>query len=181
MQKIVIPGEEIATTEEFLSGKNTFEDDGKIIASSMGILEIDSEEMIANVKPMNEPVLLNIGDEVICVVLDVRGSMVTLDVTRVIGNDRQISQDTFASLHISEISRGYVSEASREYRIMDVVKAEVIQATPSLQLSTAKPHLGVLRSLCMKCRNILIKRDNSLFCESCERKEYRKLSKDYLY
>lgn len=179
MQKIVIPGEEIATSEEFMSGKNTYEDKGIIIASTMGKLEIDTEEMIANVKPINEPVVLKVRDEVYGVVLDIRGPMVTLEVSRVKGLDRGISSETFASLHISEISRGYVSEAGREFRIRDIVKAEVIQTSPSLQLSTAKPNLGVVQSLCMKCRNVLKRQNNYLFCENCERKENRKLANDY--
>lgn len=179
MQKIVVPGEQIATSEEFMRGKNTYEEDGKIIASTTGILEIDADEMIANVKPVNPPVTLNVGDEVYGVVFDIKGPMISVQVSKVEGLEREISSETLGSLHISEISKNYVSEAGREFRIGDIIRAEVIQTNPSLQLTTAKPHLGVLQSLCMRCRGVLKKKKNYLYCSNCERKEFRKLAKDY--
>lgn len=179
MEKIVLPGDEIATSEEFMCGNNTYEEDGKIIAGALGKLEIDTNEMVANIIPFNKIASLNIGDEVYGVVFDVRGPMVTVNVGRLKGNDREISGETLGSLHISQISSGYTSEANKEYRIGDIILAEVIQAIPSLQLTTAKEHLGALQSLCMRCRGVLSKKMNYLYCENCERKENRKSANNY--
>jgi exosome complex component CSL4 len=178
-KKIVIPGEEIATTEEFLAGEGTFELKGKIFSSYLGRLTLDSEEMVARVDPVNPLVELKVGDIVLAVVEDVKSSMVIVDVVRVEGKPRDVTGETLAAIHVSKISEGYTSDVWKEFRIGDIIRARVMQTKPSVQLSTQKPNLGVLLALCTKCRMPLIKKDKNLFCENCHRNEVRKITPDY--
>ena len=69
---IVVPGEEIATTEEFLAGEGTYESKGKIFSSFFGTLKLDSEDMVAKVKPINPLIKLKVGDTVIANVTDLK-------------------------------------------------------------------------------------------------------------
>lgn len=178
-KKIVIPGEEIATSEEFLAGEGTYEQKGTIFSSFLGTLSLDPKEMVATVEPINPLVELKVGDIVLAHVQDLRSSMVILDVVRVEGKPRNVAGETLASIHVSKISSGYTSDVRNEFRIGDIIRAEVVQAKPSVQLSTEKSSLGVLIALCTKCRTPLLKRDRNLYCKNCRRTEVRRTSPDY--
>ena len=124
-RKIVIPGEEIATTEEFLAGEGTYESKGRIFSSFLGTVKLDASEKVATVEPLNPLVILNPGDIVIARVTDVKNSMVLADVVRVEGRERNVSGETMGSIHISKISQGYTEDVWREYRIGDIISAQV--------------------------------------------------------
>jgi exosome complex component CSL4 len=177
--RIVIPGEEIATTEEFLAGDGTYESKGKIFSSFLGTVNLDTGEKVASVEPINPLVLLKPEDIVIARVTDVRSSMVIADVVRVEGRDRKITGETMGALHISKISQGYTEDVRREYRIGDIIRAQVEQVKPSLQLFTGREDLGVLLALCTRCRMPLVKKDENLFCKNCQRTEMRRASPEY--
>jgi exosome complex component CSL4 len=178
-KKIVIPGEEIGTSEEFLAGEGTYESGGVIRSYYLGELDLDSKEMVAKVTPVNPPVKLNNDDIVLAHVMDVRNSIVMVSVIRVEGKDRHVSGETQGAIHVSKISEGYTSDVWKEYRIGDIIRAVVVSTKPSLQLATNRPKLGVLLGLCTKCRMPLVKKDNILFCESCKRSEMRNMAPDY--
>ena len=84
-KKIVLPGEVLATSEEFLAGEGTFEQEGFILASYLGKLNLDSEEMVAKVEPINPLVTLRVDDVVLARVQDVKSSMVLVNVFRSVG------------------------------------------------------------------------------------------------
>lgn len=178
-KKKVLPGEEVAVVEEFIPVDGTYEEDGKVYAAVFGELELDHEEKTAMVKAEHPPVRLKPGDTVFGEITDVRTSMAICEVISVEGVDRNITGDTNGTIHISKVSSGYTSEVGKEFRPSDIVRARVIQVKPSIQLSTVSPHLGVIKALCRRCRAPLNKKGNSLYCETCERTEYRKYSDDY--
>lgn len=178
-KKIVLPGEVLATSEEFLAGEGTFEQDGNILASYLGKLNLDSKEMVAKVEPINPLVKLRVGDVVLARVQDVKSSMVLVNVIRLEGKSRKVAGETFGSIHISKISEGYTQDVWKEFRIGDIIRAKVVQDKPALQLSTNQPDLGTLLGLCTKCRMPLVKKDKSLFCENCKRNEIRNMAPDY--
>jgi len=178
-KRLVLPGEELGTTEEFLPGQGTYEDGGKIFAAVAGVLDIDTKEMAILVRPANPPVKLKVGDIVIGTVDEVRSSMVELELARVAGKDRAISDQGAASVHVSHISENYVPDVESQYHLLDVVRAKVIQTDPSIQLSTAGMDFGVVRALCGKCRQPLKLKGETLWCEEDQRTEGRKLSRLY--
>ena len=78
-------------------------------------------------------------------------------------------------------SRGYLATLSPGQWLQadDIIRAKVTQPRPSVQLTTAGPHLGVIKALCRRCRAPLVRKDKGLWCNNCERAEVRKLSDDY--
>jgi exosome complex component CSL4 len=178
-KKIVVPGEQIGTSEEFLSGEGTFEQSGSIYSSIMGELSLDSDEMEAKVRPINPLVKLSNGDVVLAQVQDIKSSMVIVNVIRVEGNPREVTGGTMGSIHVSKIAEGYTSDVWKEYRIGDLIRAKVIQSRPSLQLATDRPKLGVILGLCTKCRMPLVKKEGMLHCPNCQRTELRNTAPDY--
>lgn len=179
-KKIVLPGEKLSTSEELLSGEGTFEEDGILRADRIGIYMVDEKHKKAIVKPVTSiPVVLKKGDTVLAEVRSVKPSMVIADVLHVIGKKRGISGDTNGTLRVSEISTSYVKDPSTEYAVGDIIRAIVTQVKPSLQLATKDRNLGVIKGLCTRCRNALIRKENSLECTRCGRIERRKTAIDY--
>ena len=177
--KKVLPGELVATAEEYMPGFGTFEDDGNIYSTAIGSLYLDERNKIARLDFQNPPLVAFDEDVVFCEVTDVKPSMVVCRIQAMEGTSRGITGETMGTLHVSKVSNRYVEDASEKFRITDIIRAEVIQSRPSIQLTTAKPHLGVIMARCNSCREPLDRKGNKLYCESCERTEYRKLAKDY--
>ena len=178
--KVILPGEQLATTEELMPGEGTYEDNGVIRASRLGIFEIDTKNRRAKIKPLTSiPVEIKTGDIVLAKVNSVRSNMVIADVIHVIGKNRQVSGDTNSTLRVSEISNGYTKDPATEYSTGDIIRAKVTQVRPSLQLATKDRDLGVIKALCSKCRKSLEQKGNMLECPNCNNKERRKTAIDY--
>ncbi len=176
---VVMPGEALATTEELEPGKGTFEENGNIYSSVFGTFFIEKENTVAVVMPANPLVTLEKGDVVIGKVASVRSSMVMLEVACLEGNDRAISGNTAGVVHVSKASEHFISDVSKEFGKGEIVRAEVLSGSPSLQLTTASKHLGVLKAMCARCRHELVKKGEGLECPECGNIETRKMSDDY--
>ena len=178
--KIVMPGEQLSTSEELLPGEGTFEEDGIIRAARVGKYVVNEKYRRAEVKAVTStPVILKRGDIVIAEVGSVRSTMVIAEVIHVMGKNRSISGDTNATLRVSEIAQGYVKDPSTEFGIGDFIRAKVTQVKPSIQLETKDRDLGAIKSLCTKCRHPLVKKGDILECENCGNKQKRRITMDY--
>ena len=178
--KVVLPGDQVSTSEELLPGEGTFEEDGIIRASRAGIYVVDEKQKRATIKPLTSiPVELKKGDTILAEVGSVRSNMVIANVIHLIGVQRAISGDTDATLRVSEIANTYVKDPSTEFAPGDIIRAKVTQVRPSLQLITKDRNLGVIKAVCSKCRHPLISKGNTLECTNCNNKERRKTADDY--
>jgi exosome complex component CSL4 len=177
--KKVLPGDEVAIAEEYMSGEGTYEMEGKVYASAVGELDLDPREKTVKVILDNPPVVLSEGDTVIGEVTDARPAMAIVNIMSQEGRERSVSSETLASIHVSKLSSSYVEDAGDVMRPGDIIRATVIQVEPSVQLSTTGPHFGVIRALCSRCRNPLEKRGHNLYCERDDITENRKLADDY--
>jgi exosome complex component CSL4 len=136
--------------------------------------------MSAELKPLaNTPSILKEGESVICEVKGMMESMIIVEIIHVPGKKRSISGLRSASIHISNLAEGYVEEIGKEYRMGDIIRAKVIQAKPSVRLSTVGREYGVIKSFCMRCRHPLKKKGSALECPRCGRVETRKMAIDY--
>jgi exosome complex component CSL4 len=178
-KKLVLPGELVAVSEEFMAGDGTYDQDGKIYSSFVGEVDLDTQQKVARVKAFNPPVQLKVGDVVYGTVRDLKETMAMITLFQAEGTDRAITGETEASLHISKISSGYTESIRNELRKTDIIRGVVIQISPSLQLATDRDNLGVLRALCARCRSQLARKGRDLYCENCERSESRKTAGDY--
>jgi len=177
---MVLPGDELSTSEELLAGEGTFEDNGIIRAARIGNYIVDEKHRRATVKPATSiPVVLKKGDTILAEVRMLRSSMVIADVMHVIGKKRAISGDTNGTLRVSEIAEGYIKDTSDVFSIGDVFRAKVTQVKPNIQLNTKDENMGVIKALCSKCRHPLVKKDKTLECEDCGNKERRLTAIDF--
>jgi len=180
MTDLVIPGDLIGASEEYLPGDGTYEERGKIFATITGKVETDKKDRTVRVIPvMKTPPMLKTGDIVVGRVVDLKNAVVLIDIARIKGHEnREIANADQGAIHISNVKDSYVSKLETEFGQQDIIKARVID-DKSLRLSTVEKDLGVIKALCSRCRTPLVRKQNKLECPSCERIETRKISEDY--
>ena len=177
--RIVVPGEVLATAEEYLPGEGVIESDGKLIAVIHGVVEIDKDLRI-NVRRLKEWPEIRDGVEVYGVITDMLDEFVVVQIVSVDNIDREIvGGDTTGIIHISKISKQYVDKIGKFYRIGDIIRAKVLRAKPSIRLGTVGRRYGVVLARCMKCRRPLELIASKLYCPYCRRIETRKIAYDY--
>ena len=160
--KLVMPGDQLSTSEELLPGDGTFEENGIIRAARIGTYVVDEKHRTAEVKPATStPVILQKGDIVIAKVTMAKSTMIIVEVVHVAGKNRSISSDTDATIHVKEIAQGFIKDASTEYKAEDYIRAKVIQVKPSVQLETKERDFGAIKARCSKCRHPLVKKSQA--------------------
>jgi|Deesub1362A_J573_1020465.scaffolds.fasta_scaffold00089_55 exosome complex component CSL4 len=177
--QIVLPGDLIGTSEEFIPGYGVYEERGKIFACVAGEVAVGKDKTVS-VEPKTNPVpLLRKGDVIVGRIVDIKNSIAVVEIARKKGSeDRELANIGLAALHISNIKKEYVSQIDDELKHFDVIKARVLDEN-SLQLTIAEDNLGVIHAICRNCKVVLTRKGSKLICPSCGRIERRKLSVDY--
>ncbi len=176
---IVIPGDRLGTTEEWMPGEGTYEDEGVVYSKSFGRVHYDEDKLEAIVKPLNPVVRVDVGNVVYGKVRDRRKSIVTVEIEIVEGESRGIEDYCEGTLHISKVSNDYIDDLENAFLKGDIIRAKVTQIEPSIQLTTQGKNYGVVRGYCFQCRKSMERQRNTLYCSYCERRESRKLSDLY--
>jgi len=178
--KIVLPGDLVGIAEEFLAGDGVHEENGKLIASITGVVEIDERNRKISVRPLTgTPARIRKGDCVVGRVADVRESVVLVELSKVKPNEmREISNGGMAIIHISNVRKEFVKDLNEEFSPLDIIKARVLDEK-TLQLSTVGKKFGVIKSICPECRIPLRRAGNMLECPKCRKKFKKKISDDY--
>ncbi|MBU3966996.1 MAG: exosome complex RNA-binding protein Csl4 [Euryarchaeota archaeon] len=178
--KIVLPGELIGTSEEFIPKKGTFEDRGSIYAASTGYVRINAKERSIAVEPVtNIPPQLAVGDIVVGQVTDMKESVALVEIAGIKGRgERAIVNAAGAAIHVSNVKDAYVKDLSYEFAPFDIVKGRVLDLR-NMRLSTVNKELGVMKAYCGNCRTVLKRENDKLKCPNCKRTETRKMSSDY--
>ncbi len=178
-EEMVFPGEIVGMSEEWLSGSGTYEEEGKIYAAHYGVVKYNDDDLEAIVEPLNKITEIQEGDIVYGMVEARKNSMILLSLHMVEGASRGIKEDKEGSIHISKVSDDYTEELSDKYLVGDIVRAKVVQAEPTIRLSTVGKGLGVVKGYCSECRKDMTIKKNKLYCPECEIYEDRKISKAY--
>ncbi len=179
-EKIVLPGDLIGASEEFIPKIGTFEDKGNIYASVAGVVKINTKERSISVSSVtNTPPRLAVGDIVIGQISDVKDSVALVEIAGIKGmGEREIVNAEEAAIHVSNVKDAYVKELYYEFAPFDIIKAKVIDLK-NMRLTTVNKELGVMKAFCSNCRTTLKKDNGKLKCPKCKRIETRKLSSDY--
>lgn len=178
MTELLMPGDELAASEEYIPGDGTYEEDGIIYAAVIGLKNFDEAEKIARVKGLNPPGILKPGDIIFGETRNVSNSVAKITISGP-ENGKAAGQNLSGVVHVSKVKEGYTANARSEFSTGDMVRARVLQVKPSIQLTTNAEELGVLKARCSRCRAVLFNKDGSLFCPVCDRTESRKLAGDF--
>lgn len=176
---MTMPGDRIAAAEEYIPGPGTYEKSGVIYAAIIGKVRFNDRDKIVNVAEVKHGRVLKPGDTVLGEVGSVTNSLATVAIGGADEGGRIIGTAETGVIHVSKITEAYTDDARKEYRPGDLVRARILQASPSLQLTTKEPELGVLKAACGRCRLTLVNNAGRLYCDSCERFEHRKLANDF--
>lgn len=180
-KRIVLPGEELSTAEEFEGGKNTFQEQGIVFSDSIGEAEFDSKNYEVKVKKAKNVKIFSPGTKVYGIVTAVRKSYAFIKILEAYdGKEPRVFTKSHATLMISVISRDYIKDIHSELKIGDIIVAEVDSIKPwGVFLRTNKPDLGIVKAYCSNCRKPLHLSHGKLMCTNCGSLEKRKLSRNY--
>lgn len=171
---MVLPGEFLATTEEFVTGRGVYEENGKIYASLIGKSWFDSSRRLS--VSGKEIQCLKPGDSVYGIVYDIFEKIALIKLDR----KAETVGDSIAFLRVSELSNGYARTIREFVRIGDVLKAKIIEVRETGTYLTIKDsELGVVKAFCSKCRNEMNAENNLFHCKECGSIEKRKVPGNY--
>jgi exosome complex component CSL4 len=177
LPKLALPGDYLGAAEEFLPGRGTYEDRGRIYASVLGIPRIDAQDRTVHVDPRNAIPEVRENDLVYAQVDELKAAMAICTIISAGGSRRTVPGAPEGTVHISKAKDGYTESLSSEFAVGDVLVARVLQAHPSIKLSTAPSNLGVVSARCQVCHALLTPGPKELVCPRCGHHEHRKMAK----
>ena len=174
---LVLPGDYLGAAEEFVPGRGTYEDRGRIYASVAGRPTIDPADRTVRVDARNAVPELAEGDIVYARVDELKTAMAVCTILTTTTSRRGVPGAPEGTVHISKSKDGYTESLAGEFAVGDILLARVLQARPSVKLTTAPATLGVVSSRCQLCHAILRRHGAELVCPRCGHRERRKLAK----
>lgn len=174
-----MPGDRLATIEEFVPGSGSASSGDAVISTVVGDVEPDMVNRVINVKPVKsaDADLPKVGDLVIGHVDSAQPSMAQITIIAVHDqpNDKQLS----GMLSMREDRR---RRTSSPIKAGDIVRAKVVSTKNSIyHLSLDDPRAGVIETVCSNCggRVIALGRDR-VKCTECGLVDERILSDDFV-
>lgn len=173
------PGEKLAIIEELLPGPGTFIENGEIYSKTIGYAITDFDNKLVSIYPRKRrPIFPRKGSTIIGEVSNTQDK--TAQVRILIVDGDPVPGEFTGIIHISTVSSRYIRSMYEALIPGDIIRAKVISNQNSTaHLSTIGRSLGVIKALCLRCGNPLIRRGKLLRCPVCSNKEERKISLDY--
>ncbi|HEY1211605.1 MAG TPA: exosome complex RNA-binding protein Csl4 [Nitrososphaera sp.] len=182
--KPMLPGEYIASLEEFEGGKNTYlTADGTVRSAAVGTKVYDLKRRIVKVDQKNSPMLPKVGDIIVGYVDMLFSSMVSVKVLYINDKGSKAGFSAIASARVGGRSdrdrRG--GDRRAVFHTGDIVRGRVISLLNStVHLTLAEKEYGVLYALCFICGGDTVRTNESTIkCVECGAFEERKLTRDY--
>jgi exosome complex component CSL4 len=173
---LVLPGDYIGAAEEYLPGRGTYENRGRIYASILGKPVVDPRDRTVRVQARNAIPEIVDGDLVYARVDELKAAMAICTVVGTATSRRTVPGNPEGTVHISKAKDGYTESLSGEFAVGDILLARVLQAHPSIKLSTATATLGVVSARCQLCHALLTPGPKDLVCPRCGNRERRKIA-----
>jgi exosome complex component CSL4 len=175
----VFPGDKLAVIEEFNKGKGTYELDGDIRSSELGVTRHDmAQRAIVVMKKTPQILVPREGMEAIAEVGSVARRDARVDIF--ILNGKHVHPTYSGVVHISDISREYTKNIDLALRSGDTIKGRIVNVKNRLnQMSLEGSQYGVIYAYCSRCGGLMEERQNKLTCPDCGRVERRKTARDY--
>ncbi|MCI4355329.1 MAG: exosome complex RNA-binding protein Csl4 [Thermoplasmata archaeon] len=176
---LVLPGDLLGTAEEFVPGRGTYEDHGRIYAALMGHRHVDARDKAIRVDAIHAVPHVNEEDLVYARVDEVKSAMAVCTVLSLATGRRGVPGAPEGTVHISKAKDGYTESLGEAFQPGDILLARVLQSHPTIKLTTAPATLGVVSARCQVCHGLLERAGKELNCPRCGNRETRKLAHDY--
>ena len=167
-----LPGEKVATIEEYLPGDNTFEDGDAIRSASVGTVELNKTEQLVSIQNKKSPMVPKIGDIIVGTVEANLGSMMAVAIRYINDIETQSNIECICTIrHLRKKNAALVK---------DVVKLKIINhVNGTIHAGIDEHDLGVLYTKCRKCFGKVVKVRDAVKCSECGWMDDRKLSSDF--
>ena len=180
----ILPGEQVASIEEFEAGKNTYIHSGSVRSTALGVKVYDFKRRIVKIDQKNSPMLPKIGDIIIGYIEMLFGNMFSVRILYI--NDKK-SDAGFSAIASTRLGGGGGIGRDRGdrrgriiFRIGDIVRGRVISLLNSnIHITIDEKEFGVLYALCFNCGDDTVRVNNTIKCIECGSYEERKLTNDY--
>ena len=176
---LVLPGDLLGTAEEFVPGRGTYEDKGKIYAALMGHRYVDARDKAVRVDALHAIPHVVEDDLVYARVDELKSAMAVCTVLSLASGRRAVPGAPEGTVHISKAKDGYTESLGEVFQTGDILLARVLQAQPTIKLSTASANLGVVSARCQVCHGLLERGPKELDCPRCGNRESRKMAQDF--
>ncbi len=177
--RLVLPGELLGTAEEFVPGRGTYEDSGRIFAALLGHPNLDPADRAIRVDALNAIPRLAENDTVLGRVDEIKSAMAIVTILVAADTGRGVPGAPEGTIHISKAKEGYTEALADEFAPGDIVLAQILQSRPTIKLTTAPAGLGVVAARCQLCHALLGQRGRDLECPRCGHREHRKTASGY--
>ena len=175
VNEIVFPGDVIAKEEEYLSGRNTQDIDGNIIATAFGKVSRDDKSLVISVDTQKQAVVIRRYDIVYGKIIKILNKEAVILVSGVDKGKAIVPVATEARLKLPIPNKTMYSHI---VTLGDILRAKIVSTRP-LYATIFESGLGVLKGRCTVCRSELIADNGKLYCRNCGRIEQRKIAQDY--
>ncbi len=176
--QVVLPGDKLAVSEEFLPGPHAYDDSGLIRALTVGSVQRDMKNMEISVRPAVNPKLIKTGDVVVGQVETAQASSASVKIYFV--NGVPTEKDFSGSLSLRSGRPGRGGPRGPPVKLGDVVRCGVFSLLNGIiHLSINEDELGVMYALCGNCGKPLQRGGNRAKCVECGNVEDRKLAADF--
>ena len=174
---VVLPGDFLASPEEFLPGNNTYEQGDSVRASIAGRVQKDQAKQEVAVRPVVVALMPTVGDVVVGRIEAAGTSTAGMRISYLNGAPRLAG---FSATIFTRAERGGRGMRRTYVKLGDIVRGRVASTLNGMiQLSIDEPHLGVLYSACSVCGTPLLRGDTRAKCEECGSVEERKFADDF--
>jgi exosome complex component CSL4 len=177
---VALPGDKLAISEEFLPGKNTYDDSGRIRALITGEVKKDIASMEISVKPAAEPQMVKVDDWVTGQVEVVQANSANVKLYYL--NGKPTHKDFSGMLTLRGLTGGGRGQRrTTPVKLGDIVRCRVFSLLNGIiHLTIDEPDMGVLAALCGNCGRPLLKGNATRAkCDECGNVEERKLARDF--
>jgi exosome complex component CSL4 len=176
---IVLPGDLLGTAEEFVPGRGTYEDHGRIYAALMGRRVVDPRDKAVRVDAIHAVPHVEDEELVFARVDEVKSAMAICTILSLASGRRGVPGAPEGTIHISKAKDGYTESLGDEFQPGDIVLARVLQSQPTIKLTTGPATLGVVAARCQVCHGLLDLNGKEANCPRCGNREHRKLAQGF--
>ena len=177
---VVLPGDKVAVSEEFLPGKHTYDAGGLIRALTAGTIVKDTKSMEISVKPAVQAEIIKVDDWVTGQVEAVQANSANVHIYFL--NGKPTYKDFSGMLNLRGLSGGGRGQRrTTPVKQGDVVRSRVFSLLNGIiHLTIEEPEMGVVAALCGNCGRPLFRGSATRAkCDECGNVEDRKLAHDF--
>ncbi len=167
-----LPGEKIASIEEYESGENTFDDGDMVRSTVVGTVNMDKKDRIATVVKTQNQLMPKAGDIVTGTVAAVMSSMIAVSIDYINGVVSKSGIECICSTR--NLRKRTIA------LVNDIVTLKILSHNNgTLHATISESNLGVIFTKCRKCGQVVLPYRDAIKCKECSWIDDRKLSNDF--